>query len=253
MLFGTVAHRGADTEVEVFDESTTREIVFREGDFLVKTISDDEERIQAYRLRHRVFCEELGWVPRSETLLEIDEYDRCTVLIGIFDQQQALVACTRLSLRDAPFMIEKEFSSLISPWHKVKKNETTEITRSCVRPEHRRLSFPGTFGSYRLSMLSFKGVYHWCLMNHIKYAYIVVESKFYRLLAHSFPIQLVGTPVVMPDGCMALAAIFDLSEVTSTITANRPDFAKWFSRYQSDRLEAPQRQPDFWSPPQASA
>jgi acyl homoserine lactone synthase len=250
MLSRTVASLDAANVSEQF----TQQIMIQEAGFVVKTLVSDDERIQAYRLRHRVFSEGLGWVPRSETLLEIDEYDGYTVPIGIFDQQHALVACMRLALPGAPFMIEREFSSLISPWHKVKKEaDATEVSRSCVAPEARKLSVCGTFGTYRLSMLGFKGIYHWCCMNNIRYVYIVVEGKLYRMLrAQGFQSQLVGAPVAMPDGCVAMAAIFDLKELLSVTTVNRPEFWKWFILYQSDRFEEPRRQPEFYSRPQAS-
>jgi N-acyl amino acid synthase of PEP-CTERM/exosortase system len=244
----------ADVDAENVGERFTQGIIIREAGFVLKTLVEDDERIQAYRLRHRVFCEELGWVPRSETLLEIDEYDRHAVSIGIFDPQHALVACMRLAFPGAPFMIEREFSSLIGPWHKIRKqSDATEVTRACVAPEARRLSVRGTFGAIRLSMLGYKGVYHWCSMNHIRYVYIVVEYKLYRMLrAQGFQVQPVGAPVTMSDGCLAVAAIFDWQDFFSINTANRPDFAKWFTLYEADRPEEPRRQLGFYSQRQAS-
>jgi N-acyl-L-homoserine lactone synthetase len=41
------------------------ELIFREGNFLIKTLSAYEELEAAFRLRHEVFCEELKWVPCS--------------------------------------------------------------------------------------------------------------------------------------------------------------------------------------------
>jgi acyl homoserine lactone synthase len=154
-----------------------------EGDFLVKTLTSDDEKTKAYHLRHRIFCEELGWVPRSESMLEIDEYDKYTISIGVFDQKHVLIACTRLALPGTPFMIEKDFSSLISPLHEIRKHDdTTEVSRTCVAPEARRLSVRGTFGVFRVSMLGYKGVYQLCSLNNLRYVYTVVEPRLYRTL-----------------------------------------------------------------------
>ena len=50
-------------------------ILIKERGFTVKNLICLEEKIQAYHLRHRIFCEELGWVPESGNALEMDEYD----------------------------------------------------------------------------------------------------------------------------------------------------------------------------------
>lgn len=52
-----------------------REVAFYEGEFLVKTLATKEEMTQAYHLRHRVFAEQLKWVPERADKLEADVYD----------------------------------------------------------------------------------------------------------------------------------------------------------------------------------
>lgn len=142
-------------EAENVEKRFNGSIFIREAGFVVKNLVSDEEKIQAHRLRHRVYCEELEWVPRSETLMEIDEYDSHAAFIGVFNEDHALVAFMRLTLPGAPFMIEKEFSSLIGPWHQIRKqSDTTEASRSCVAPEARGLFVRGSFGVHRLSMPS---------------------------------------------------------------------------------------------------
>ena len=38
---------------------------------------------KAYRLRHEVYCTELGWVPENPEGLEIDEFDKDAKLICV--------------------------------------------------------------------------------------------------------------------------------------------------------------------------
>jgi acyl homoserine lactone synthase len=193
-------------------------------------------------------------VPRSETLLEIDDYDRHTSFIGVFDRAGSLVAFMRLTLPGTPYMIEKEFSSLIGPWHALRRErDTTEASRSCVAAEARKLFVRGSFGPHRLSMLVYKGVYHWCRRNGVRYVYIVIEEKLYRMLrAKGFESHLTGAPVTMPDGCVIMGAVIDWTEFVALNLVKRPDFAKWFTLYGSDRVEEPRLRPDFYSPPQVS-
>ncbi len=249
-----LSRAAAGSDTANVGERRTQDIVIREAGFVLKNLVGEDEKVQAYRLRHRIFCEELGWVPLSGSLRETDEYDRYTTSLGVFDRQHVLVACTRVASPGTPFMIEKEFSSLIDPFHKIRKqNDIAEVSRSCVAPEARSLSVYGTFGVCRVSMLVYKVVYQWCSLNNIKYVYTVVEQRLYRALrAQGFQMQLVGAPVTMPDGCVAMAAIIDWQGFVSVNALKRPEFAKWFATYQSAYFEEPRRQPEVYSPRQVS-
>ncbi|HEX2965043.1 MAG TPA: acyl-homoserine-lactone synthase [Syntrophorhabdaceae bacterium] len=232
-----------------------RNIFIREGDFTVKNLTNDDEKTEAYRLRHRIFAEELGWVPRSRTLMERDNYDRNAVDLGVFDGRNILVAYVRLIPPGSSFMIEKEFSSLIGPWHDIRKhNDTAELSRLCVLPDARNSSVRGNFGVHHVSMFLYKGVYLWCARNNVRYVYVVVENKIYRMfMAKGFPCRLAGEPFAMSDGCVAVAAMIDFEELVAVNTLKRPEFIKWFTRNQSNHFVAPLQQPEFYLQPGASA
>ncbi len=219
--------------------SASTEVCIREGGFTLKTLEGDDENSQAYRLRHRVFSEELGWVPRTTDQRETDEYDSHAVPIGILDAQNRILAYARLVLPDRTFMIEKEFSCLVSSNHKIRKeDDTAEVSRLCVSPEARNTSVSGNLGTHGLSMLLYKGIYHWCARNRVRYIYIVVDYKIYRLFwAKGFPCRPVGEPVAMPDGCIAVAAMVDFEELVSLNTLKRPELMRWFMQYASDDPE----------------
>ena len=74
------------TAISAANDSLDRGVFLREEGFVVKDFTDEEEKAQAYRLRHKVFCEELGWVPRSGRMMEVDRYDRHAVFIGVFNE-----------------------------------------------------------------------------------------------------------------------------------------------------------------------
>ncbi len=170
-------------------EFDTLGFVIREGGCIRKDLRGDGEKCQAYRLRHRVFSEELGWVPRTTDQMETDEYDSHAVPIGILDGQKRILAYARLVLPDRAFMIEREVSCLVSSNHRVRKEDNTaEVSRLCVSPEARNASVSGRFGTHSLSMLPYKRIYHWCARNRVRYVHIVVDCKIYRLFwAKGFP------------------------------------------------------------------
>jgi len=206
-------------------------IFIQEGCFIVKNLIDEREKIQAHRLRHRIFCQELGWVPQSTDMLEIDDYDDSAVFLGVFDEQDKLVAFLRFVLPEKTFMIEKTFSSLIGLEHKIRKEkDTAEISRLCIVPEARNNIIYGNFGIHTISMFLYKGVYHWCNRNGIRYLYLVAEHKVYRLLyAKGFPCKMIGAPLTLEDSTIAVAAIIDLREFESVNKVKRPEMMGWFA------------------------
>ena len=232
-----------------------RGILIKEGGFTVKNMTSDEEKIKAYRLRHRIFAEELRWVATSESMLEKDSYDCHAVSIGVFDDRNRLVGLARLIRPQARFMIEKEFSIMVGSWHTIRKqSDTAEASRLCVLPEARNTSVQGNFGIHNVSMFLYKGIYQWCARNNIRYIYVVVETKIHRMfMARGFPCRLAGEPVTMADGCTAVAATIDFEELVRINRVKRPAFTQWFTQYQSSQVQVQRRRPGFYSPPQVSA
>lgn len=221
--------------------------LIREGGLVVKTLDQAHEKILAYQLRYRVFCQELGWVPPRESKLEIDEYDNHAVPFGVFDDMGRLLAYMRLIKPEVPYMLEKEFMCMVAPDHQIRKEpDTVEISRVCLAPEARTDQIAGNFGVTSLSLLLYKGVYQWCLANSIRYLYLVMEKKVFRLIrARGFNCELVGQPVVMPDGVEAVAAILDWRKFEALNGRKRPKMLAWFINAQSGpvrhRLPRPAR------------
>jgi len=210
-------------------------ILIREGGFIVRNLIHEREKIQAYHLRYRIFCQELRWVTEREGLLETDDYDNHAVSFGVLDGKGRLSAYLRLILPEKPFMLEREFLPLVGPEQRIKReSDRAEISRLCVAPEARNAKVGAGAGSYGISMFLFKGVYHWCIKNGIRYLYAVSEEKVYRLFcAKGFPYRLIGSPTTMPDGVTAVAVIMDWREFEGLNAAKRPEMLRWFTRYQS--------------------
>lgn len=208
-------------------------IGIHEGDLHAKTIITDNDRLKAHYLRHRIFCEELGWVQSGSDRQEADAYDNNAVFFGVFDGRGNLKAYLRVVLSTDLFMLEKEFCFLLSDSDLVRKEpDTIEISRLCVAPEARSDTFSGNFGVHSASMLLYKSVYHWCLKNGKRYVYMVVEQKIFRLLcSKGFPCQLVGEPRKMSDGVVAVAALLDWRRFEEKSAGKR--MMSWFSEYRS--------------------
>ncbi len=212
------------------DRPGYRSIMLDEEGFSVKTIVDERDKADAYRLRHRIFCNELKWVLHSTNNMESDEYDRNAVFFGVFDEGRNLVSFLRLIMPGRQFMMEKEFLSLVDPGHRIRKEpDTAEISRLCVAPEARHGRHAGNFDVHRISLILFKGVYQWCMLNNIRYLYAVTELKVYRLYClKGFPYRLIGKPTRMPDGVTVVAVMLDWYEFEAINAVKKPAFLDWF-------------------------
>ena len=221
-------------------------VFIKEGPYSIKNIINNKEKMMAHRLRHRVFSQELGWVPQTDNSLEIDVYDEKAIFLGVFDEHQNLKSFLRVVMPQSTFMMEKEFPYLLKEGYKVRKeSDTIEISRLCVAPEARNEKSSGNFGVHSVSMMLYKGVYQWSLKNGIRFIYLVVEEKVYRLLcARGFPCKLVGESVVMPDGVIAVAAMLDWREFEEINIIKRPKMFAWFKQNQSSLslTQLPQRE-----------
>jgi len=185
---------------------------------------------KAYKLRHKVYAEELGWVKTTENRLEIDNYETDSTTFGVFNNEHKLLATLRLIPHQRQYMLESDFSNLVSPDHTILKTpETAEITRLCIDQEHRNVYCDYPFGKSTFSLLLYHSLYKYCKENNIRFLYMVVEYKVLRLLCLlGFPCQKIGDPVKMPDGVSAVAAILDWREFERINVTKKPAMLKWF-------------------------
>ena len=109
----------------IYNNDSVRFTIFKEKCYLIKELTEKKDKIQAYKLRHRIFSQELRWVSSTENELEIDSYDKDAVFIGVFDIENKLVAFLRLVLPPSAFMIEDIFIALIDSEHKIRKETDT--------------------------------------------------------------------------------------------------------------------------------
>ncbi len=210
--------------IDVREES--RQIAFREGEFLVKVLETEGEFRQAYHLRHRVFAENLRWVPERNDQLESDIYDAWSTSIGLFSNQQ-LFGMVRMTPAPFPFMLESEFSGCLGGSHRVRKDlDTAEITRLAVDPA---IADRGL--SARLMRTIFKGIYQWALANHIRYTYLVVESRLLRMLQHlGMSCDPLGVPVALPPAeALSIASIMDIVKCEKVLAQRRPQLMEWMA------------------------
>lgn len=201
---------------------------FSDHELQVRTLTTSEEKDKAYHLRHKVFAEELGWVPRSETGRELDDYDVNCVMIGIFADNR-IIACLRILLADQRFMLEKEFNAIMSDYKIIKTPETIEVTRFCISSDVRKSKVSTNYGVFPIIMALEKAFYNWCRSHGIDIVYMVVSKHFFRLLnLLGMPCTAVAPAVTMPDSVVALAAVSSWTAFEKYNTKKNPALLSWF-------------------------
>ncbi len=86
----------------------------------------------AWRLRHQVFCEDLGWQIPSLNGIEMDEFDLDAVHCAVI-RRGVVVGCLRALSTLGPYLLERYFAHLL-PAPLPKSAEVWEISRFAVMP-----------------------------------------------------------------------------------------------------------------------
>ena len=220
-----------------------KKVFFIEDDLFIREIEKKQDHLKAYRLRHKVYCEFLHWVESSPDGLEIDRYDIFSTSLGVFTQREDLLGVIRMIPSCQHFMLEKEFRNLVSPKHHIRKApDTAEITRlTTLVPLHLKVA-----KQQKVSMLLYKGVYHWSLLNGVRYLYFVVETRFLRVLNRvGFPCVPIGPVTTLGEGVQTIAIILDREVFRLEASLSQPTFFKWISnRPQSNQRREPLLRPE---------
>ncbi len=204
-----------------------REVAFYEGEFLVKTLETKEEMTQAYQLRHRVFAETLRWVPPTDDGQEMDMYDLWGSSIGLVDRRGKLHGLARLLPASGPFMLEQDLRLLLPQDHVIRKEpDTAEITRLAIDPDIKDKGL-----SARLMLTLIKGIYHWAMEHGVRYLYLEVDHRFFRVLnAMGIRSDPLGPPVALPPaGTRSIAAMMDIVRCEEVLGRKRPAVMEWMS------------------------
>ena len=203
-------------------------IQFNEGEYSVRTLASKGDHLQAFKLRHKVYSERLAWVPSTPEGLEIDRFDLYSTSIGLFSGEEKLLGLIRLLPPDHPFMLEVHFVDLVGPDYTIRKEwDTVEITRlTLVSTEESK----GLSACYLKILL--KGLYQWSVENNIRYAFMEVEKRFWRILNR---LGFLSTPIgrvkrLPPAYAESMASLLDWENFRSCNRDHQPDFLEWISK-----------------------
>jgi acyl-homoserine lactone synthase len=109
--------------------------------FLMVTAQNEHiyriEQDEFYRARHKVYAEELGWVPISHDGLEIDTFDTAAADYLLVYHGDAFVAGSRLIPTDRPHLLSEAFPDSCNVEPMPRDPTVAEWTRGFVVAERR--------------------------------------------------------------------------------------------------------------------
>jgi acyl homoserine lactone synthase len=186
----------------------------REG-FCLERVDGGRKETELMRFRHRIFREQLRWVPESIDGLDRDDYDPISDNFAVLDQSR-VVGSVRLTSGRFPFMIEHEFSALLPEgWARHQGGNSAEITRMAVDAKAPRAR------SEAASHLLYFTLYQWAQHMRVRWMYFVVEPPFFRHIQRlGFPAFAIGPARPLDGGVMSQAAYLDWDQAA-------PEFIRW--------------------------
>ncbi|MDG5493572.1 GNAT family N-acetyltransferase [Niveispirillum sp. BGYR6] len=151
-----------------------------------------EYMAQAWRLRHQVFRETLGWSVRSLNQLEIDQFDKMA-LHCVAVERDVVVGYWRSLRTTEPYLLEQYFPDLLEGRPLPKRPDIWEISRFAVAPSHPRRRDVGKSLALEIGRFGFD--------QGASRLIAVVEPPFGRFIrACGLPVTQDVTPVVVGTG-----------------------------------------------------
>jgi len=140
------------------------------------------------------------------------EFNEGDFLVKVLESKKELIGIARLIFSYMPMMTEKEFSELVSPFHRIQKDiNTAEVTRLGIRKLMRKKS------KRQAVMAIYKGIYLWSILNDVRYLYLVAEKRMFRAFTITgFPCKRIGPVITLNGGVESLAAKLDWREFEKT-------------------------------------
>lgn len=181
------------------------------GDFTAYFAETREQLKKAYKLRHQVYCEELGWVPVNDFGIESDEFDVNAEIICVENELGEVVGTSRVIDSDYVWLSEKYFPQTISgDVVNIKEDFTAEGSRMAIISSLRNSKIPNSHLTVQEVLLVMGMEFTW---NTLKKRNILVTVT--PLLAVLFKrrggvIRQAGPIVTMDDGCKVASYLVDI-------------------------------------------
>lgn len=168
-----------------------------------------EEAIdQSYRLRYRIYIEELKWrgLPRRDDRCEIDQFDTPDAVNLLYLENNRVIGGTRLFPSTEPHMLSEVFPHFAAIRGVPREDDIAEWTRFYVAPERREEHRASRVGSIVLSSMI-----DYALHEGLSAVSALMNTYWLpRFLGYGWRVRPLGLPDVH-DGEWLVAGTIDIS------------------------------------------
>lgn len=189
-------------------------MICQDSTSIVKLVESDSEKEVAYRLRHRIFAEDFGWISASQNRLDIDIYDDFSVMLGSYDKNTSVVqSLIRITRGPHRFMSDDIFSECFG-LHKIRREyDSIDVTRLSLNTHNGHV----TKSTLKSMKLLFHGLNIWCAYHGVRFIYMVTSESLFRYIVHiGWTFEIMGPPVVFPPANVkTFGGLLDLRNMRS--------------------------------------
>jgi len=209
--------------------------------------SEDEKR-EVQKLRYLIYAKENNWEPINDTGLEIDEYEDKSEVFMVSDNNDVVIAATRMIPADKyELPIEKHFSVDITQSGAYSRSEIIEISRLCIAREYRRrIEDIGYISSGKGSAVLQDGkaeiyprapnllfglwrqMFQYAVLHNKKRWYLIVEPRLTNSLINA-GIKLVSVGEPRNYHGLRTPYFCDVEETERLLARHNPILLKWFT------------------------
>jgi N-acyl-L-homoserine lactone synthetase len=216
---------------------------FDELNYQLKFQLKGKKLLDSYRLRAKVFCQELKWVGDNNTTFEIDEFDKISNHLGIINAKKDVVGTLRFTAHQHEWFMERYFPQLLPEnFDKLKLPTSVEISRMAVENNIRACC---NAEGKKIVDLLYKGIFQYCQARKITNTYLVVSTAIFRhFRMHRMPIRVISPVVVMPDGVKTVSAVLDWNTLYQSNNIKDQIFLEWL------RGSTPRHNELLWQQPE---
>lgn len=164
-----------------------------------------------YGLRHKVFCDQLGWVEPNPEQQEMDAYDALPPIhIAYLNPEQKLCGCFRLKPTTGPYMLKDVFPMLVGRNELPSDPTIYEISRFAADHDIEKSFRSGTVSITTSALLV--GLFKYAQSCNIKAIVGVSDVRFEKLLRRAGLYSTRYAPPRKIGNCLAVAGYADVND-----------------------------------------
>lgn len=177
--------------------------------------NDTEYQINTHHLRHKVYCEELNWVPVNEERLEFDAMDTSSIHFAVVAPDNRVVACFRVTDNTNKWLVEKHFIHTVSKnFSTYKSSSSIEGTRLAIDPQYRLKEISDGVSVLDMIITIMVDYSHHILKKQ-KLLFTITPMMGILLKRRKMKLEQLGPIVTMADGCKVATYLGDLAQMSN--------------------------------------